>query len=158
MNRHSRGDHRQLTPREREVLGLVVSRLSNKEVGGKLGINEVTVKAHRGQLMRKIKPDSLEPPPVEVLRPLSVRQPHERWNRIDDRSELAVRHVRVVRLDRRHGAARSCHRLIAAATERQHVCVGTRCGRHSIECGPRFARGSIPRSNRRQASGGATLL
>jgi FixJ family two-component response regulator len=48
-----------LTPREREVMGLVVSGLLNKQVGGELGINEVTVKAHRGQVMRKMKADSL---------------------------------------------------------------------------------------------------
>ena len=44
-----------LTPREREVLVLVVSGLLNKQVGGELGISEITVKAHRGQVMRKMK-------------------------------------------------------------------------------------------------------
>jgi FixJ family two-component response regulator len=48
-----------LTPREREVLVLVVSGLLNKQVGGELGISEITVKAHRGQVMRKMKADSL---------------------------------------------------------------------------------------------------
>jgi FixJ family two-component response regulator len=48
-----------LTPREREVMDLVVSGLLNKQVGGELGISEITVKAHRGQLMRKMKADSL---------------------------------------------------------------------------------------------------
>jgi FixJ family two-component response regulator len=48
-----------LTPREREVMGLVVSGLLNKQVGGELGISEITVKAHRGQVMRKMKADSL---------------------------------------------------------------------------------------------------
>jgi FixJ family two-component response regulator len=48
-----------LTPREREVMRLVVSGLLNKQVGGELGIHEVTVKAHRGQVMRKMKADSL---------------------------------------------------------------------------------------------------
>jgi FixJ family two-component response regulator len=48
-----------LTPREREVMGLVVSGLLNKQVGGELGISESTVKAHRGQVMRKMKADSL---------------------------------------------------------------------------------------------------
>ena len=48
-----------LTPREREVMGLVVSGLLNKQVGGELGINEATVKAHRGQVMRKMRADSL---------------------------------------------------------------------------------------------------
>jgi len=48
-----------LTPREREVMELVVSGLLNKQVGGELGISEITVKAHRGQVMRKMKADSL---------------------------------------------------------------------------------------------------
>jgi FixJ family two-component response regulator len=48
-----------LTPRERDVMALVVSGLLNKQVGGQLGISEITVKAHRGQVMRKMKADSL---------------------------------------------------------------------------------------------------
>jgi len=48
-----------LTPREREVMALVVSGLLNKQVGGELGISEITVKAHRGQVMQKMKADSL---------------------------------------------------------------------------------------------------
>jgi FixJ family two-component response regulator len=48
-----------LTPREREVMALVCSGLLNKQVGGELGISEITVKAHRGQLMRKMQADSL---------------------------------------------------------------------------------------------------
>ena len=48
-----------LTPREREVMVLVVTGLLNKQVGGDLGISEITVKAHRGQVMRKMKADSL---------------------------------------------------------------------------------------------------
>ena len=48
-----------LTPREREVMALVVRGLLNKQVGGELGISEITVKAHRGQLMRKMQADSL---------------------------------------------------------------------------------------------------
>ena len=48
-----------LTAREREVMALVVSGLLNKQAGGELGISEVTVKAHRGQVMRKMKADSL---------------------------------------------------------------------------------------------------
>ena len=48
-----------LTPREAEVMTLVVSGLLNKQVGGELGISEVTVKAHRGQVMRKMLAGSL---------------------------------------------------------------------------------------------------
>jgi FixJ family two-component response regulator len=51
--------YQSLTPREREVMGLVVTGLLNKQVGGELGISEITVKAHRGQVMRKMKADSL---------------------------------------------------------------------------------------------------
>ena len=54
-----RSAHASLTPREREVMALVVSGLLNKQVGGELGISEITVKAHRGQIMRKMKADSL---------------------------------------------------------------------------------------------------
>jgi len=48
-----------LTPPEREVMALVISGRLNKQVGGELGISEITVKAHRGKMMRKMKADSL---------------------------------------------------------------------------------------------------
>jgi FixJ family two-component response regulator len=48
-----------LSPREREVMALVVSGLLNKQVGSELGISEITVKAHRGKVMQKMKADSL---------------------------------------------------------------------------------------------------
>ena len=47
-----------LSPRERQVMALVVSGLLNKQVGGELGISEITVKAHRGKVMQKMKADS----------------------------------------------------------------------------------------------------
>jgi RNA polymerase sigma factor (sigma-70 family) len=48
-----------LTPREREVLPLVVSGLPNKQIAAEIGTSETTVKVHRGQLMRKMGADSL---------------------------------------------------------------------------------------------------
>jgi FixJ family two-component response regulator len=48
-----------LSRRERQVMALVVRGLLNKQVGGELGISEITVKAHRGNVMRKMKADSL---------------------------------------------------------------------------------------------------
>jgi len=57
--RDLRNCYASLTPREREVMTLVVSGLLNKQVGGELGISEFTVKAHRGQVMQKMKANSL---------------------------------------------------------------------------------------------------
>jgi FixJ family two-component response regulator len=54
-----RESYASLSRREREVMALVVSGLLNKQVGGELGISEITVKAHRGRVMRKMKADSL---------------------------------------------------------------------------------------------------
>jgi len=54
-----RDSYMTLTIREREVLALVVSGLPNKQIGGELGISEITVKAHRGKMMQKMKADSL---------------------------------------------------------------------------------------------------
>jgi FixJ family two-component response regulator len=61
-----------LTPRERQVMTLVVSGLLNKQVGGELGISEITVKAHRGVVMRKMKARSL-PDLVTMAERLGVR-------------------------------------------------------------------------------------
>jgi FixJ family two-component response regulator len=51
--------HASLTPRERETMALVASGLLNKQIAAQLGISEITVKAHRGQVMRKMRVDSL---------------------------------------------------------------------------------------------------
>jgi FixJ family two-component response regulator len=54
-----RDSYASLTRRERQVMTLVASGLLNKQVGGELGISEITVKAHRGQVMRKMGAGSL---------------------------------------------------------------------------------------------------
>jgi len=48
-----------LSQRERQVMALVVSGLLNKQIGGELGISEITVKAHRGKVMQKMKANSV---------------------------------------------------------------------------------------------------
>jgi FixJ family two-component response regulator len=57
--RELRDRYSALSRREREVMRLVVSGLLNKQVGAELGISEITVKAHRGRMMRKMKAGSL---------------------------------------------------------------------------------------------------
>ena len=57
--RELKDSYASLTVRERQVMALVVSGLLNKQVGGELGISEITVKAHRGKVMQKMKADSL---------------------------------------------------------------------------------------------------
>jgi FixJ family two-component response regulator len=57
--RELRDRQRSLTPREREVMALVVTGKLNKQIGGELGISEITVKAHRMHMMKKMRADSL---------------------------------------------------------------------------------------------------
>ena len=54
-----RGNYDSLTPREQDVMRLVVAGMLNKQIGLKLGISEITVKAHRGKVMQKMKADSV---------------------------------------------------------------------------------------------------
>ncbi len=63
--------YEELTPREREVMGLVVQGLLNKQIATDLGTSETTVKIHRGQVMRKMQADSL-PDLVRMAERLSL--------------------------------------------------------------------------------------
>jgi len=54
-----RGRYEELTPREREVMSLVVSGMINKHIGAKIGASEATVKIHRGNVMEKMRAESL---------------------------------------------------------------------------------------------------
>ena len=64
-----------LSRREREVMALVASGLLNTQVGGTLGISEITVKAHRGRVMRKMKAGSLAELVTMAAR-LRIASPH----------------------------------------------------------------------------------
>jgi len=69
-----------LPPREREVMQLVVRGMLNKQIAGELGASEVTIKMHRGQVMHKMRAESV----VELLRmaetiaPISASSSHTR--------------------------------------------------------------------------------
>jgi FixJ family two-component response regulator len=54
-----RSSYDSLTPREQDVMRLVVAGMLNKQIGFELGISEITVKAHRGKVMQKMKADSV---------------------------------------------------------------------------------------------------
>ena len=56
---HLRSRYEMLTPREREVMALVVTGMLNKQIAGELGTTEKTVKVHRSQVMRKMEADSV---------------------------------------------------------------------------------------------------
>lgn len=75
-----RDRHASLTPRERDVLGLVSAGLMNKQIAGKLGVSEITVKIHRGNLMRKMEAQSLADL-VRMAETLGVREDVSRYAR-----------------------------------------------------------------------------
>lgn len=69
-----REHYQTLTPRETEVMALVVTGLTNKEVAAKLGLSEVTIKIHRGHVVRKMKAKSL----AELVRMADRLKPRSR--------------------------------------------------------------------------------
>ena len=64
-----------LTPREREVMRLVVAGLLNKQIASELGISEKTVNVHRSQVMQKMRADSLAEL-VRMAEKLQLSSPH----------------------------------------------------------------------------------
>jgi FixJ family two-component response regulator len=64
-----------LTPRERDVIGLITAGLMNKQVAGEMGVTEMTVKIHRGHIMRKMQARSLADL-VRMAEALGVRRQH----------------------------------------------------------------------------------
>jgi len=74
--RRLRANYSSLSPRESEVLVLVVAGMMNKQVGAELGISEITVKAHRGRVMQKMKAESFADL-VQIATRLGLHRPLE---------------------------------------------------------------------------------
>ena len=74
-----RSDYESLTPRERDVMKLVVAGMLNKQIGLKLDISEITVKAHRGKMMQKMKADSVAELVKTAVR-LGLAPAKNRWH------------------------------------------------------------------------------
>jgi FixJ family two-component response regulator len=71
-----------LTPREREIFALVTSGLLNKQIAGRLNLREITVKTHRGTLMRKMQAESLASL-VRMAAALGIRETASRYGNND---------------------------------------------------------------------------
>jgi len=71
-----------LTPREQDVMRLVVAGMLNKQIGLKLGISEITVKAHRGKVMQKMKADSIAELVKTAVR-LGLTPARNPWHKTD---------------------------------------------------------------------------
>jgi len=69
-----------LTPRERDLFGLVTAGLMNKQIAGRLNLSEITVKIHRGNMVRKMQADSLADL-VRMAEALGIREAVSRYNR-----------------------------------------------------------------------------
>lgn len=83
-----------LTPREKQVMALVAAGLLNKQVGGELNISEITVKAHRGQVMRKMNAGSFADLVTMAARLRLVRAPGPNPRRPRDHDSFgSMRHL-----------------------------------------------------------------
>jgi FixJ family two-component response regulator len=78
-----RSNYESLTPRECEVMMLVVAGMLNKQIGLKLDISEITVKAHRGKMMQKMKADSVADLVRTAVR-LGLAQAKNPWHKAGD--------------------------------------------------------------------------
>ncbi|HSE18112.1 MAG TPA: response regulator transcription factor [Pyrinomonadaceae bacterium] len=77
-----RSGYESLTPREQDVMRLVVAGMLNKQIGLKLGISEITVKAHRGKVMQKMKADSIAEL-VKIAVRLGLTPARNPWHKSD---------------------------------------------------------------------------
>jgi len=83
--RSLRSHYASLTCRERQVMALVVSGLLNKQVGGELGISEITVKAHRGHVMQKMQAESF----ADLVKMAARLSPERAFNSASQRTNWA---------------------------------------------------------------------
>ncbi len=86
-----RDSYARLSHRERQVMALVASGLLNKQAGAELGISEITVKAHRGQVMQKMKANSF----ADLVRmAAALRSERVLWNRVSsDKAAISNHHL-----------------------------------------------------------------